>query len=441
MPRHAPDPIRLPDKVWHDPAVLDLCRHHDGNGLLRLARKYGNTNESIGYWTGLDPAEISKRTSPTGTKANSPITSLDRWQRLADAFAMPDHARLVIGIAPVDRAPDQSGGPAGAVVEDVAPLSLDVIRRVEASDVGPATLEALHEATERLCRAYPSTAAQVLRTRGQQQLQQVLHLLDGRATLAQRRELLVTGGWLALLVGCVEYDLGLSQAAETTRRAAASLGREAGHGAVIAWSYEMAAWMAITRGDYREAVDYAQAGGAAERQQSVAVQLAAQEAKGLARLGELHEMERALDRGRALLEGMPRPEHPEHHFVIDPDKWDFYAMDCYRLSGQDAKARAHAVEVIRLGTRPDGTERSPMRVAEARVTLGVVAANDGELDEAVDQGTRAFSSERKSLPSLLSSARELRDLLNARYPAEDSTDDFLDVLRSARRVQQSGTRK
>ncbi|MEV8204371.1 hypothetical protein [Streptomyces sp. NPDC079189] len=36
---------------------------------------------------------------------------------------------------------------------------------------------------------------------------------------------------------------------------------------------------------------------------------------------------------------MPYPENLDHHFVVDPAKFDFYAMDCYRLLGEDRFAR------------------------------------------------------------------------------------------------------
>ncbi|MET8416209.1 hypothetical protein ABZV41_10800 [Streptomyces sp. NPDC005098] len=42
--------------------------------------------------------------------------------------------------------------------------------------------------------------------------------------------------------------------------------------------------------------------------------------------------------------------------------------------------------MIRAGTDFDGSERSPMRMAEARITLGVVAARQGDLDQAVNYG-------------------------------------------------------
>jgi hypothetical protein len=40
--------------------------------------------------------------------------------------------------------------------------------------------------------------------------------LDSRLTLAQHREVLVLAGRLALLVGCVEYDMRDARSAEVT---------------------------------------------------------------------------------------------------------------------------------------------------------------------------------------------------------------------------------
>jgi hypothetical protein len=58
----------------------------------------------------------------------------------------------------------------------------------------------------------------------------------------------------------------------------------------------------------------------------------------------------------------------------------FYAMDCYRHLAEDRLAGTLATEVIQASTDFDGTERAPMRLAEARITLGVVAARQGDLD-------------------------------------------------------------
>ena len=118
----------------------------------------------------------------------------------------------------------------------------------------------------------------------------------------------------------------------------------------------------------------ARAGTEVAAHSSVSVQLAAQEAKAWARLGDRRQTEVALDRGRRLLDALPYPENLAHHFVVDPTKFDFYAMDCYRHLAEDRMAESLANEVIQASTDFDGTERAPMRLAEARITLGVVAA-------------------------------------------------------------------
>ena len=51
------------------------------------------------------------------------------------------------------------------------------------------------------------------------------------------------------------------------------------------------------------------------------------------------------------------PENLDNHFVVDPTKFDFYAMDCYRHLSEDRMAETLADEVIRSATDFDGTEK------------------------------------------------------------------------------------
>src|SRR5262249_35679216 len=106
----------------------------------------------------------------------------------------------------------------------------------------------------------------------------------------------------------------------------------------------------------------------------------------------------------------------------------FYAMDCYRHLGEDPMAENLADEVIRASTDFDGTERAPMRLAEARVTRGVIAARQGDLEQAIHEGTHALNAERKSLPSLLMVSRDLTLVLKDRYPSEPATKSYLERL-------------
>ncbi|MGH3646657.1 MAG: XRE family transcriptional regulator [Micromonosporaceae bacterium] len=318
--------------------------------------------------------------------------------------------------------------------------SLELLSRLRSSDVDQVTLDSLIIMADQLCSDYRHRPAAKLRLEALRWLRQITGLLDRRLTLAQHREVLSLAGWVALLIGCLEYDMGADRRAEATRLAALSLGQEADHSAIVGWAYEMRAWQALTQGDYRGVVTASDAGRAVAPRQGVAVQLAAQRAKAWARLGDRRQVELALDEGRAQLETMPPPENPHHHFVVDPGKFDFYAMDCYRLLGEDRLATAYAEEVIRAGTDWDGAERSPMRIAEARITLGVAAARQGELEQAVDQGRRALASERVSLPSLLMISSELEVVLHERFGFEAATSDYLSDLRELRLSRGKGGR-
>jgi hypothetical protein len=191
----------------------------------------------------------------------------------------------------------------------------------------------------------------------------------------------------------------------------------------------MRAWINLTSGDYHGVIAAARTGVEVTPHSGVAVQLASQEAKAWARLGDRRQTKVALDRGRRLLKSLPYPENLDHHFVVDPGKFDFYAMDCYRMLGDDTMAEHLAGEVIQTSTDFDGQERAPMRLAEARVTLGMVAARDGDVESAVTEGERALSGERKSLPSLLMTSRELTRVLTEHYPSQSSTQEYLDHLR------------
>jgi tetratricopeptide (TPR) repeat protein len=180
----------------------------------------------------------------------------------------------------------------------------------------------------------------------------------------------------------------------------------------------------------RGVIAAARAGAETAAHDGVAVQLDAQEAKAWARIGDCRQVEVALDKGRRMLEGMPHPENLDSHFVVDPAKFGFYAMDCYRLVGEDKLARTLAEEVLRVGTDFDGTDRSPMRNAEARVTLGVTAAREGDLEQALIMDARALEGDRQSVPSLIMTSRELAAEMRRRYAAEPAAQVYLNRLRT-----------
>lgn len=266
-----------------------------------------------------------------------------------------------------------------------------------------------------------------------------MELLAGRLTLRQHRDLLVTAGWLSLLLGCLHYDLAQRERAEAARQAAYQMDKQAGHNEIMGWAYEMSAWFALTEHRYEEPAMAAQAGQDVAGVSSAGVQLTLQEARGDARAGDRRAADQALKRGGTILSKVPIPAHPEHHFVFDHSKWIFYAATCYTFLGDDDRAEEHALEVITQHQRPDGTSKAPMRTTDAKIDLGMVYARRGELDAAADYGDAAFDFDRKSLADLVDRAGNLDQLLQVRYPGERLAQRFHERYLDAQQALGTGT--
>ncbi|MEU8223724.1 hypothetical protein [Kribbella sp. NPDC048915] len=116
---------------------------------------------------------------------------------------------------------------------------------------------------------------------------------------------------------------------------------------------------------------------------------------------------------------------------MDPAKWDYLAMDIHRLAGDDVQAAASARSALRDNLAPDGTELSPMRIAECRLTLAFVAGRAGDLEEAVRLGIEGLKDGRQSKVHLRMVARELHHQLQQQYPAaEAATTDLAEAIRA-----------
>lgn len=311
--------------------------------------------------------------------------------------------------------------------------ALELARRAAVSDVADPVLERLDQAADRLAMAYSTTPPADLLPRVRQHQRYVGQLLDGRATLGQKRRLLVAGGWLSLLRATVHVDLQQRAAAVAHLDTAAALAEQAGHDEIRAWCLETAAWDALVRGDFRRAVELARhAQQVAPAGGSAIVQATAQEGRAWARLGDRGQTLAALGRVEQLAEHRDRPEHPEHHFVYDPGKAHAYAATTLSWAGDPAAERVARNVLAEL----QAEDARPRRIATARIDLGLalLAGDRPRPDEAAAEVRTALRSgrvvpatwwraeevvtavERTGIPE----GRDLRDEATAARPAVGS---------------------
>lgn len=295
---------------------------------------------------------------------------------------------------------------------DASLESLELARRAQASDLSGATLDTLESAFDDFACSYAGTPPAVLLADVRSHLRYVSELVDAKSTLAQKRRLLVVGGWLSLLAATLHTDLAQKRPATAARDTAFDLGGHAGQPEIQAWAFEIDAWSALVNRDYPAALVATEAGAVrAPRGSSVAAQIAAQEARAAARLKDSSRTLASLRTANAALADLSVPERPEHHFTYDARKLEWYTGTVLAWLGDDRTAESIARDVIRQYERDTA---SPRRLITARVDLGLVLAGR-EPDEAAQLGSAAIAS-GWLVPSNSWRAGELESVLSRRYP-------------------------
>lgn len=303
--------------------------------------------------------------------------------RALDAALDADGALLAIWGA-ADRVPH-----ARTTNTDGQPTELlELAARAQASDVSLTTLDLLDTSVDTLAQSYTRLRPAELLLSVRTSARQISRLLDGRATLDQRRRLLVTAGWLALLAATLHVDLGQRGAATLARNVAGSLGRETKYDELGAWAVEIDTWTALVDQDWPQAAKLASAGEAlAPAGSSAAVQLAAQSARAAARLGDGPEVRAALRRCVAALDRQSQDRPHDHHFYFDGSKLDLYVGTTLAWLG-DPAAETYARHVA-AQYETGGQIR---RLVTARLDLGLVLARLSRPDEAAALGVLILES-------------------------------------------------
>lgn len=295
--------------------------------------------------------------------------------------------------------------------------AIELGNRARSGDVSAVTLEGLEIAVHDLCRRYTTVPPAELLDDVRRWRRTLFGPLDARATLRQRRRLMVAAGWLSLLAACLHVDMGQHAAAVACRRAAHDLGIDTGDRQMVAWGLEVRAWRALLARRYEDAVKLCQAGrDFAGDDTSAAVQLTAQQARVCARLGNARETYVALEDAAAMCSRLPATDYPDHHFTFDPGKLTMYMGTTLAWLGDGKRAEPFAREVIDVSQ----SENRPGRLAMGRVDLALILTRQEHPEEACDLGHRALDS-RWLAPTKLWRVAEL-DAELRRYDSPATTE-------------------
>ncbi|MGW3353684.1 XRE family transcriptional regulator [Nonomuraea rubra] len=305
MQNGAFDPIELPAVVWEQEQTREILRERDIAGLFGLAVKYGASQVRIGTATGLGQPRVNAILRRNGT-----IKELAVIERIASGLRLPDHARMLLGLAPLDIA-----SPTGDHDDEHEEQTTELISRLDAAAAvdpttimilrtdtnnlrlldrrlgGPAIADKMHAQMAQIQRAHRHAIRPGLRA-------QLAHLLAETASLA---------GWQAI------NTLALNDAWTHYERAKAAA-YEADDAALLAYVSGEQAYVLMELGRPAEATELLQHvhdQHGAHAPARLRTWLSAAEAEAAAVLGDETTCRAALDQAAALLpEGDGDPEMP-----------------------------------------------------------------------------------------------------------------------------------
>src|SRR6266487_1023130 len=455
MVRYRP-PDYLPRHVLSRPDFIAACEVRDLGAILGVAVKWAGVDFTVSHVA--RRCEMTIGQVQAYIKGTRQAQSIDIFERVADGLHIPgtmlgivrrsweidgsdpsarghaagSHTDIDIDAAAESADLSQSQPPTPTIPDLEAGEDADImlmLQEADRPDIGPGTMEGLYAVFDKLCRDYPSAAIIDLQRKLKRIYAHIMRLRQGRMTFTQHKELLALSGWVTALLGCVDWDMNQREAAETARAATLRFAKEIGHSELIAWSYEMQAWFALTEGRYSDVTSIAKAAQTIGGENSAIVQLIMQEARGWARLGNRRAAESEIYRGHNLLQRLPAIKYPRH-FIYDQTKFPFYVASCHQWLGNDAKAEQFANQVFMECTANGTTVRSPMRLAETHITLGLVHVRRGDLEAALDSGFQSLTYERKSGPSPLIRAAELNKAITETFPGVPRASEFDEKLRA-----------
>ena len=297
MREQAFDPIKIPAEIWEREETRELLKRRDVPALLRLATQYAGASQArIAAATGIAQSRISRY-----MRGLLQANDLEVFERIAAGLSMPDHARMQLGLAPLDIASPNAEDDehqeqtrelsaridAAAAIDSTMVMILTTdtnnLRLLDRRLGSVAIAEKMRAQISQIRRAYRHAVRPGIRA-------QLAHVLSETAALA---------GWQAIDT-CALAD------AWDHHETAISAGHEADDDAVLAYARGQQAYVLIDLGRPAEAAELIRHVRATYDRRvpgHLRTWLAAAEAEAAAILGDEMACRTALDQAAALLPG------------------------------------------------------------------------------------------------------------------------------------------
>lgn len=424
-------PLQIPASFWLRDDVGDALGRRDVGALFRLLRQHaGASQQKIG--TAVDMQQGSVSVIMCGERT---ITSIDVLERIADGLAMPDDARIRLGLAPRDSDLPRrialglglvaaiSPATLTAVLHESAAEAVEYTRERDATAVGAGTLDHLTAVVAGLDRAYPWQPAAELFPLARAYRQYVEQLLAGRHTLAEARELYVHGAYLSHILSDLAHDLGSTVAARAYANDAHHLADQADHDELCAWAADTLA-VALLHADQPDEAASAtvRALRRVPRNHPLTARLHARLAQSRARQGNRTAAVTALTKARRVCDRLPA-EMPSRYGTDSAEHVSrsitSYAAASHIDLGDWKQAETEARTAL------DVAKWSPGRAAGAHLDLATALVHLGSPDEAAHHGVQAFAL-RTGTPALQEKSARLATALTTSYPNLPAAEDFHD---------------
>ncbi|MEV7556498.1 hypothetical protein [Streptomyces sp. NPDC089795] len=288
----------------------------------------------------------------------------------------------------------QCGTEHPAAMEDAvmaaAEESAGFAARVEASNVGPHTMEQLEADLRRIVTTYPNRPVGPLFEEVRTLRDRVFEKLEGRQTPSQTRDLYMAAGVFCGVLANASFDLGRYSAAETQARTAHMCGELAGHNGLRVWVRGLQALIAYWDGRPADAVRLAEAGrGLVPEEGTAHIRLASIRARALGQLNQPTAALTALLEADAMRERLGDTEDlPGGMMAFPREKQLFYASSTHLwLGGNEhlSDAEAAADEAVELFESAPVEQRRLGEMSLARLDLSLARLGRGDLEGAAHQ--------------------------------------------------------